>query len=142
MGFFKNMRGSDPVPDFYFAAKAFTQVAITRQYAPEMDLEKLPVGIAMEFLEVGTTREQALSAHWGAILAVDGDLMMFDLALRRGKQEAAEAGWLPETDKVAEKVLLEKIHQRAADYAVRCVWEADRKAYGRFLHRIEFGGLC
>jgi hypothetical protein len=136
MGFFNGILGSDPVPDFYFAAKGYVQVAITKDQAPHIDLHKLELGYANDLLEEGCTVEQALSARWGGVQAIHDDLTLFALAIRKGKEEAAEAGLLPESNNDAARAIHRKIFQCAGDFAVRCAWEADRKDYGRFLRHI------
>lgn len=136
MEFFKSLLDRTRAPDFDFAAKGFVQVAITRKHAQHIDLHKLERGHAAELRDEGCTLEQALSARWGGVEAIHDDMVLFDLAFRRGKEEATEAGILPQSNEEAGKAVYRAIYQMAADFALRSTWESDKSRYGRFVRRI------
>ena len=136
MEFFKSLLDRTRAPDFDFAAKGFMQVAITRKHAQHIDLHKLERGYAAELWDEGCTMEQALSARWGGAEAIHDDLELFDLAIRKGKAEATEAGILPSSTEEAGTAVCREIYKRAADFALRSTWETDQGRYGRFVRRI------
>ena len=136
MGFIKSLLSRMRVPDFEFAAKGFVQVAITRRYSQHIDLHKLERGYAAELMDEGCTLEQALSARWGGVEAIHDDLVLFDLGIQKGKEEATEACILPQTDGAAGKAVYLHIYRMAADFALRCTWEADHDRYGRFVRHV------
>lgn len=136
VSFFKSLIGRSPVPDFNFAAMGFVQVAITRKYGPHTDLHKLERAYAAELRAEGCTLEQALSARWGGVEAIFDDMVLFDLAVGKGKKEAMKAGLLPQVDTEAGKVVHAEIYQAAADFALRCTLEDIPGRYGHFVNQI------
>lgn len=137
MRFWKSKPEMIPEPDFYFAAKGYVQVAVTkREGKDEAFLRNLERGYALTFLETGASEQQALSVRWGGCLAIEDDQILFQSAIDKGKSDALAIGKLPNNDQAQGKEIYRAIYQRAGDFAVRCAWEADRTLYGRFLKQI------
>ena len=135
MSLLKTLFSPTPEPDFYFAAKGFVQVAVMKKEGrDEAFLRKLERLSAIELINEGCSEKQALSARWGGCLAIEDDLTLFEIAIRKGKEEARELGHLPKDDIEAEKDVLRTIYQLAGDFATRCAWEADKTMYRRFLN--------
>lgn len=119
-------------PDLPFAAKGYAQVAVTRRYAPHIELHKLERGFAEELLDEGCTREQALSARWGGSYAIADDISTFDDALVSFKQTMAEAG----RTSFHTKEEASKAYHTAALLVMSLVHATEPEEYGRFLAHI------
>lgn len=121
-----------PEPDLEFAAKGYVQVAVTRRYAPHVDLHRLEQGYASELLAEGCTREQALSARWGGAYAAASELAPFDNALAACKivDGQREQGHSRTKDEAA------RIYESAGLLVMTTAHVADPHEYRRFLRHI------
>jgi hypothetical protein len=130
--FLRSLVGRSPEPDLKFAAKGYVQVAVTRRYAPHVDLHRLEQSYAGELLAEGCTREQALSARWGGAYAAASEAAAFDDVLAAYKDVVAERGqghgWTK--DDAA------RMYEGAGLLLMTSAHAADPYEYGRFLRHI------
>lgn len=117
-------------PDVAFAAKGFKQVAVTRRYAPQINLHELERGYAEELFREGCSRGQALSARWGGAYAITCDLADFDDVLAAYKDTLAEVRGKRD---FASKKDAEQAYEIAATLVMAAAHAADPKEYNRFL---------
>src|SRR3546814_17024894 len=88
-GFFKKKTAK---PDLHFAAKGYMQVAITRQHRPDFDLHVIERGYAAELLDGGCSTQQAWSARWGGVCAINGSPSDFEDAVAAMREARRETG--------------------------------------------------
>lgn len=80
-------------PDMLFASKGYIQIAMTRLVQPDFpstDLHIVERGYASQLLHEGCSLQQAHSARWGGVVAINDDGMIFSdavLAVRKTRTE-------------------------------------------------------
>lgn len=122
-----------PEPDLKFAAKGYQQVAISRRYAPHIDLHQLEQSYAAVLFKEGCSREQALSARWGGTYAIVDPLSNFDDAIAAYKETADEQG-IPYK---GTKEGAARMYDAAALLVVTTAHVADPHEYRHFLRYIK-----
>ena len=121
-------------PDLHFAAKGYMQIAVTRQYRPELDLHVIEQGYAAELLSEGCSPAQAWSARWGGICAINGALSDFEDAVAAMREARRETG-MPE--KMRSKEEAEAMYLAAATTVVTLQNTIDPAGYPHFLSYIQ-----
>ncbi len=129
MTILKSLFGQPPEPNLRYAALGYLQVAVARRYSPHLDLNRLEKGFALQLLDQGCSKVQALSARWGGAYAIVDDLCDFDDAVTAYKETAAEAGF--KGHRTREQA--DHMFNTAALLVISTAYVADRKEYGRFL---------
>lgn len=133
MGIFRRFGKNSAVPDIQFAARGFTQVALTRQHAPHLNLHTLERGFAEELMQEGCSLEEALSARWGGSYAITADLGEFRRAIDVVKDTMEEQRG---SRAFGTKEEAEAAYQAAAVCIMGTAHSVDPKEYGRFLEHI------
>lgn len=90
-----SMRGSPAParqPDMTFAARGFVAVALVRANQPDADLNALERTVAERMLEAGCSLDQALSARWGGVTAMEADLRLFSAGIAAYEETCRETG--------------------------------------------------
>lgn len=126
-GFFRKKAAK---PDLHFAAKGYMQIAVTRQHRPELDLHIVEQGYAAELLSEGCSTEQAWSARWGGVCAINDALSDFEDAVAAMREARRETG-MPE--KMRSKEEAEGMYLAAATAVVTLKDTINPKGYPHFL---------
>lgn len=85
-------------PDLAYAAKGFVGVALMRKNGINIDLHAVELGNAKHLLENGCSVDQALSARWGGVTAMEADLGHFQVGIDAYEETKAELGGAPQGD--------------------------------------------
>lgn len=129
-GLFKKKQAQ---PDIQFAAKGYMQVAVTRRLRPEIDLHTIEHGYAQQLLDGGCAVEQALSARWGGVCAINDDLSNFDDAVAAMREAREESGM---SDKMGSKEEAEAMYLASATAVITLTNTLDPGGYQNFLNYI------
>jgi len=121
-------------PDIRFAAKGYMQIAVTREHRPEIDLHVVEHGYAAELLDEGCSIEQAWSARWGGVTAINDDPTNFADAVTAMREARRESG-MP--DKMSSKEEAEAMYLAAAMAVVTLQNTIDPAGYQHFLNYID-----
>ncbi|MFH8655005.1 hypothetical protein ACH37Y_20185 [Sphingomonas paucimobilis] len=129
-GFFKKKAAK---PDLHFAAKGYMQVAITRQHRPDFDLHVIERGYAAELLDEGCSTQQAWSARWGGVCAINGSPSDFEDAVAAMREARRETGM---SERMGSKEEAEAMYLAAATAVVTLQNTMDPEGYPHFLRYI------
>lgn len=119
--------------DLHFAAKGYMQIAVTRQHCPELDLHVIEQGYAAELLREGCSTEQAWSARWGGVCAINSAPSDFEDAVAAMREARRETG-MPK--KMRSKEEAEAMYLAAATAVVTLQNTMDPAGYPHFLSYI------